>query len=113
MRHKIYTDGSGDGRMVWYNENTGECKIYRQAGITNNQAEYLSIIKALESHSDESEIIIFSDSQLVVNQLNHKYFIKDGNLRKLALKVWKLIETKNIKFIHIPRKKNKAGKILG
>jgi ribonuclease HI len=84
-------------------------------GITNNEAEYLAIITALNGVTDkDNHIIILSDSQLVVNQINHKYGINNQNLRKLASQVW-VLEKKFDKFeLHwVRRSENKAGKMLG
>ena len=49
-------------------------------GISNNEAEYLAIISALNNVvNKDSQIVILSDSQLVVNQINHKYGIRIMN----------------------------------
>jgi ribonuclease HI len=84
-------------------------------GISNNEAEYLAIITALNYVvNKDSQIVILSDSQLVVNQLNHKYGINNENLRKLATQVW-VLEKKFDKFElqWLRRSENKAGKMLG
>ena len=109
---EIYVDGSGLGKYGFVSGNT--VKVFHKENITNNEAEYLAVIEAL-SFAKEKKIMVFSDSQLMVNQLNHKFHIKDDKLRELALKVWNLIETKelNVVFKWIPRKENKAGKVLG
>lgn len=109
---EIYVDGSGFGKYGFVTDNT--VKIFHKENITNNQAEYLAIIVALD-FVKEKNVTIFSDSQLIVNQLNHKFHIKDDKLRELALKVWNLIESKglNVVFKWIPRTENKAGKLLG
>jgi len=77
---------------------------------TNNTAEYRAILRAILAIPEVTEII--SDSQLVVKQLNREYHIKDDNLRELALHVWTQAKGK-VKFTWIPRKENKAGKLLG
>lgn len=84
-------------------------------GISNNEAEYLAIITALNNVANkDSQIVILSDSQLVVNQINHKYGINNENLRRLATQVW-VLEKKFDKFeLHwLRRSENKAGKMLG
>jgi len=115
MKHKIYTDGSGDGRMAWYNESTGESWSGQQADVTNNEAEYIAVQKALESAESNAEIEILSDSKLVVNQLNREWHIKDARMRKLFDKIHKLIREQklNVTFVWISRAENKAGKYLG
>lgn len=114
MKQKIYVDGSGDGRFCWYNETTNSYKNYKKRGITNNEAEYLSVYNAL-IETDTKEIEILSDSQLAVNQLNREWHIKENRLRELFDKIQDVIRNKDLKvaFIWIPRNKNKAGKYLG
>lgn len=115
MKHKIYTDGSGDGRMAWYNESTGENWSGEQPNTTNNEAEYIAVQKALEAAESNAEIEILSDSKLIVNQLKREWHIKDARMRELFDKVQALIRKKelNVTFTWIPRAKNKAGKYLG
>jgi len=49
---------------------------------TNNESEYLAIISALEVLKEYNayELIIYSDSQLVVNQLSNKWVINKKEL---------------------------------
>ncbi|MBI2547660.1 MAG: ribonuclease HI family protein [Candidatus Aenigmarchaeota archaeon] len=109
----IYTDGSGKtGRYAYVVEQTGRVKILQEKGITNNEAEYKAIIAALNENRDK-DVSIHSDSQLIVNQLNKDYAIKEDRLRDLAQEVWKLCEGRNVTFDWLPREKNKAGKVLG
>lgn len=111
----IYTDGSGKtGRYCYLFENLGKktVQIFEKPGITNNESEYLAIIEALKANVDDN-ICIYSDSKLVVSQLNHDYSIKEDRLRLLAQEVWSLSSNLSVKFIWIPRQNNKAGKILG
>lgn len=115
MKHKIYTDGSGDGRMAWYNESTGESWSGEQPDTTNNEAEYIAVQKALEAAESNAEIEILSDSKLVVNQLNREWHIKDARMRELFDKIQALIRERGLKveFRWVNRKNNPAGKYLG
>lgn len=109
----IFTDGSGKtGRYAYVVEQTGKVKISQKRGLTNNEAEYSAIIEALKDNKDKS-IRIYSDSQLIVNQLNKNYSIKEDRLRNLAQQVWDLCQGRDISFRWLPREQNKAGKILG
>ena len=109
----IYTDGSGKtGKYIYVIPAKKIVKIFRNHGLTNNEAEYSGIIAALSQIKDKN-IAIFSDSQLIVNQLNKSYKIKEPRLKVLAQQVWKLCEGRNVAFNWVPREKNKAGKILG
>ena len=52
---------------------------------TNNEAEYIAVIKglALASNFCKGEIVVTLDSQLVASQLSGKYKIKEARLRRL------------------------------
>jgi len=112
--HRIFTDGSGDGRMAWYNETTGEHWSGRQAGLTNNEAEYLAVYNALKSAKTKN-IEILSDSKLVINQLKRNWHIKNDRMRKLFDQIQKVIQDRDLKvtFRWVARRNNPAGKYLG
>lgn len=87
---------------------------------TNNEAEYTAIIRAIELLSkskivnltDESLIIICRlDSQLVVEQLNGNYKVKNERLAKMHGYLQTLIKDLNrkIEFIYIARTENKIA----
>jgi ribonuclease H / adenosylcobalamin/alpha-ribazole phosphatase len=72
-------------------------KFFTFGNVTNNQAEYKTLIEALEYCIQEfySEPIIYTDSELVVSQLNGTYKTKDSELkylREAALKDIRLIK---------------------
>jgi ribonuclease HI len=77
---------------------------------TNNYAEYRAIEMALGwclrnlSYPDSAEISVFSDSELVVRQLNGEYRTKVPNLRGLKRRV-EGIASKfgSVKFGNLPR----------
>jgi ribonuclease HI len=114
MAQKIYVDGSGDGRMTWYNEDTGDSWHGQKEGVTNNEAEYIAILNALES-TKAIDVEILSDSKLVVSQLRREWHIKEDRLRELFDKVHGVIRNRglNVTFVWISRKDNPAGKYLG
>ena len=79
---------------------------------TNNQAEYQAVIFALEQIKKfkARDLTFFLDSELLVNQLNRRYKIKDQDLAKLFLKIWNLtINYPKIIYKHIGREKNKEA----
>ena len=95
--------------------------ISRPVGYaTNNQAEYSAIIAALEKAISLGieQVEIRSDSELVVNQINGDYRVKNAALRTLYIKVKQLeSQLKGFSIIHVPREQNKeadrlAGKAL-
>lgn len=85
---------------------------------TNNVAEYQAVIEALEwlvkNTLKIKEIHFFIDSQLVVNQLNGRFKIKNSNLQFLIIKI-KGLENQikePIKYFYIPRTKNLQADLL-
>src|SRR6266566_7182269 len=90
----IHTDGASRGNpgaaafaYVIYRD--GEPDI-EEAGclgeMTNNQAEYTALVRALEHALElgsENRVIVHSDSELMVKQLNGEYRVKNEELRPL------------------------------
>ena len=98
---KIYTDGGARGNpgpagvgVAIFDEKENLIKTAKKylGKATNNQAEYKALILALElaKKLGAEEVDCFLDSQLIVNQLNRKYKIKDHQLGSLFIKVWNL-----------------------
>ena len=84
--------------------------ISRRIGVTtNNQAEYQSIITALEKAISLGAryVELKSDSELVVKQLNGSYRIKNKALKPLHQKVKQLIGSlEGFTIAHISREQN-------
>lgn len=82
---------------------------------TNNQAEYESLRRALEicSKLDNKEITIFSDSELLVNQRNSKYKLRNQELKVISRDISILEKNfEKILYRHVRREKNgKADKL--
>ena len=82
---------------------------------TNNIAEYSALVKALEISVQQGykNIEIYSDSELVVKQIQKIYKVKDASIKELFDKANSLIEKiSSFKIIHIPREENlKADKL--
>jgi ribonuclease HI len=96
---RLYTDGLSKGNpgkgaigilicdekdkvLKEYGETIGHC--------TNNEAEYKALIKGLELAAKYDEVSHFSDSELMVNQVNKGFKVKAANLRGLVEEVWEL-----------------------
>ncbi len=94
-----------------------EHKISKYIGeATNNQAEYQAVIEALkwvEENIKESDLEIecFLDSELIVEQLNQRYKIKNEGLKPLFWQIRDLMMALGgkISFKYIPREKNKEA----
>ena len=117
MEISIYVDGSGgtNSGYGYFVKETGESFYEKKSGLTNNQAEYLAIISALNKYVDSSDkITIYSDSKNTVNQLNHEFAINNEVLRNLAREAWGIIgKFSNLSIVWVSRKENLAGKMLG
>lgn len=117
MPATLYTDGGARGNPgpagIGYVLNippqamiTGSQSIGR---ATNNQAEYRAVIAGLTRAASEEiqELDVFLDSQLIVEQLNGAYRIKDRTLQSLASQVKQLAEKfTHLTFTYVPRTAN-------
>ena len=90
------------------NDNTKVFKRYIGIG-TNNNAEYTALISALEIAIDEGlkEINVYTDSQLVANQINGSWKVKDTDIKLLFDKAKSLINNfSHFTITHIRRENN-------
>ncbi len=87
--------------------------ISRPIGLaTNNQAEYLGVITALEEaiKLGIGQIEIRSDSELVVRQLRGQYRVKNASLKPLHQKIRGLLsQFQSYTIVHIPREQNEEA----
>ncbi|MFH1171482.1 MAG: ribonuclease HI family protein [bacterium] len=82
---------------------------------TNNQAEYEALLEGLirAKKIGATHVECFLDSQLIVEQMNRTYRVKDHELAKLFVKVWNAAQGfSKIHFRHIPREHNVAADCL-
>lgn len=82
------------------------------ADKTNNEAEYMALIRGLELSIELNQVnlAIYADSQLVVNQVNGDYKVKDDRMKALHKKAHTLLsKLDSWTFEHIPRDKNKEA----
>ena len=110
----IYTDGASrgnPGNSAWAyiilnngiieTRNSGFCEY-----ATNNQAEYSAVINALSDAEKQGfkNILLYSDSQLIIRQLRGEYKVRDRCLRKLYLKAMAIItQFDSVFFENVPR----------
>jgi len=117
MTLSIYVDGSGgdNSGYGYFIKETSESFYEKKPNITNNQAEYMAVLSALQKIGQTSDkITIYSDSKVMVSQLNHQFAINSEPLRELARQAWMLMnKIPNLKLVWIPRAENLAGKMLG
>lgn len=117
----VYTDGASRGNPgaasigIHILDEHGETVLEHGEvlGIeTNNVAEYTAVLRALEiCHEHKVETLnLFSDSELLIKQLNGEYKVKSPNLIDLYFAC--MSQTKNFKkisFSHVRREKNKIA----
>jgi ribonuclease HI len=129
---KIYinTDGGSRGNpgpaaigVVFFDAEFNTIHSFKKTigKATNNEAEYQAIIQALdilmrskwfaENNISEKEVICRLDSQLVVEQINGNYKIKQEHIKLFIAQIRQMISQMhlNISFVHIPREENKLA----
>ena len=79
--------------------------------MTNNQAEYTALVKALEHASElgpEHHVLLHSDSELLVKQMNGEYRVKNEELRGLYQEAQELRKqfTGGVTIRHVRRAQN-------
>ena len=120
---EIYTDGSSKGNPgsssiggVFYLDRKKIFNFKKSIGIaTNNDAEYLALIEALEKvRSYElgvmraTQIQFYSDSRLMINQVKGLFKVKKGKIREYILRI-RILEQEikiPISYHLIPREEN-------
>ena len=81
---------------------------------TNNVAEYNGLLRSLQfcENNNLTDIQIFGDSLLVVNQVNDKWKIKSERLRNLHVQCTNIMKKTNLLVKWIPREKNGRADFL-
>ncbi len=119
---EVYIDGASRGNpgeaSYAYIIKEGNKTIVEKYSLigrtTNNVAEYTALINALEdivkNFSDKKEVIIYSDSELLVKQLNGIYKVKDAKIKALYDRIQEISKNfSSLIVIHIPREENKRA----
>lgn len=117
----IYTDGasrgnpgrSASGFNILQNKVSIKSDVVDNKVTTNNIAEHIAIYAALKwcieniNQPENTQIKLYSDSELAIKQINGVYKIKDPALKKIANKSLLLTRSfKSIKFYNV-RRENK------
>jgi ribonuclease HI len=118
MRYIVHTDGAARGNpgpaaigvVIEDQEGRTVYEASRALGVrTNNEAEYLALITALEYLKDvrPAEVEFRLDSELVVKQIGGQYKVKEPRLQALHGQVIMLLNAvKKFKFRHVRREDN-------
>ncbi|HZD83514.1 MAG TPA: ribonuclease HI family protein [Nitrososphaeraceae archaeon] len=96
----------GNSKILEYKEVIGK--------KTNNQAEYAALKKALQIASAlDNEITILSDSELVVNQRNNRYKVRNKQIKMISREISNLEGSfKTVIYKHISREENGSADLL-
>jgi ribonuclease HI len=126
----LNTDGGSRGNpgpaaigVVFFDGDSKELHTYKECigDGTNNEAEYRAIIKALEiltksrwfveHNSADNKVICRLDSQLVVEQINGNYKVKQEHIKVFMVQIKEYVSEMKlqIEFIHIRREENKIA----
>jgi ribonuclease HI len=125
-RLKVFTDGASRGNpgeagigVIIYDDKDNTVKTWNEylGKCTNNQAEYLAMLKSIELLKELKQthtidfIEFHADSELMIKQLKLEYKVKDEGLKLLFKKAKNEIESLKIPhtFKHIERKLNKEA----
>lgn len=125
---RMYTDGGSRGnpgpaacaavikRMEDGEEKENLDQVSEYLGkTTNNQAEYMAIIRGLEKAKalGAQEVEVVMDSELAVKQLNREYKVKDPGIAARFLEVWNVTQAfRHVTFRHVRREQNQEADAL-
>jgi ribonuclease HI len=116
----IHTDGASRGNpgdaAFAYTIARDRADDIEEAGclgrLTNNQAEYMALIRALEHAARlgrEHRLIVHSDSELMVKQMRGEYKVKNEDLKDLFERARNLVGgfQGGVTFKHVRREQNR------
>lgn len=128
MQYAIYTDGgargnpgpAGAGAVIKDEHGVTIKELHKALGVqTNNFAEYMAVIIALEglkkiipqAKRKDVTLSFYMDSELIARQLSGIYQIKEATLFPLYIAIhnYRVAEFPRMTFTHIPREKNKEA----
>jgi ribonuclease HI len=115
-RFQLFFDGSGNGRWgAVLHARDGTTKTWAgRGGATNNEAEYLALIRGLEEtkkvYGTRIWVQVFGDSQLVIRHLTGEYKVRAQNLRTYFERAKALLaEFAQVSIKWVPRERNQAA----
>lgn len=122
MKITIYADGgsrgnpgvAGSGSVLFDASGATLAEIAYVVGqdASNNVAEYHGLLRGLEAARDlgATEVDVFMDSKLVVEQMSGRWKIKHPDMKKLALEARDLAQSfQSVSYNWVPREKNKKA----
>ncbi len=127
MKLFVYTDGAsrgnpGESASGYLILDTWRSPIYKHVfyngKCTNNVAEYKAIVAALKKaagmHAGEIDLVLTSDSKLVINQLAGNYKIKSKELKLLNNEAAILLaKFHSYELLNVPRENRYISEVDG
>ncbi len=112
---KVYVDGSTTRTCWWFSDK--DWSVQHIDKTTSNRGEYFAVLEALciTSRRGIRNLVVCSDSELMVRQLRGEYALRNVKLLELAQEVL-LIKGEHfdtLEFQWVSREENPAGRILG
>jgi ribonuclease HI len=111
----IYCDGGTRGNAICLVHDDIIIVKTRRGEYTNNELEYIALIHTLEYIDSKNlkNVRIYSDSRLIVNQVNGKYRVTTDNLIALHRETLeKMLRCDGVQICWVRRNRNKAGRHL-
>lgn len=125
MTVRAFTDGAsrgnpgeaGIGVLALDERGTTVLSLHGYIGVsTNNVAEYTALLTLLERAKAMpwTRLVIHSDSELMVRQLNGQYRVRDAGLKPLHEKATRLLKALPFDHVvrHVPREENRDADLL-
>ncbi len=121
MKARLYTDGGARGNpgpaAYAYVLETDDGTVLASEGktigvATNNVAEYRGLIAGLEKAVELAvpEVVVMSDSELMVKQMRGEYRIKNAALRDLSIEAARLArQLAKVEYRHVFREHNELA----
>lgn len=117
---RIHIDGASRGNpgpaaLAYVIESDGSPDVEGHASLgrtTNNVAEYTALVRALERAAQlgGKRLLVYSDSELLVRQMNGEYRVKSDDLRGLYEQARRLKRGfEAVTICHIPRAENQRA----
>nr|XP_023913133.1 uncharacterized protein LOC112024731 [Quercus suber] len=114
----IHVDGSsnrqagGAGVVLQSPEgDTVECMVRLKFPTTNNEAEYEALIAGLDlvKAAGAEKVIVYCDSQVIVNQISGEYECKGERMKEYLDQARRRMNELKVKIIQIPRGENEQA----
>jgi len=113
---KIWIDGSG---ALLPGQKSKYCIIFEDGSkiretlenATNNEMEYFALLQALRDPRSKGATI-FTDSRLLVGQLQDGWKVNARNLKTIYEECKGLLKSQQANLVWVPREENLAGKEL-